>query len=1323
MFMATKPSSPLVLFLLLASSFMVFAVVAAPPAAHAQSVISITTSDGSTVCAGSLGGTWNGTSDACNLSGTLTISSGTTLDIGSGVSITATDGGLTPTGNGINNAGTINNNGSMSGTSSGTDTATGTGISNSGTINNNGSMSGTGTGTGISNSGTINNSGTISGTGTGGGFTGTGTGISNGGTINNSGSMSGAGTGAYDTSIYNAGTINNVGTMDNSYNAGTINLYCGAPLSSSFISSIDPGTSPHTFPCYTVIFDQGGIPTSGVTWGVTVSWGPFVLPVDNTGTGGSISVQATGSLTYSYDTFTTSSGVKYSCSAGCTGTALVTADTSFVFTAGYAASVTSTTTSVGCTDPDIKVGSTTPCGATVTGYTESMAGELVTFSQSGGAGTISFPSGDTCKLITFTPSTGGSSITGCGAPVTVEGGSPGRVTLEASYPGDSSNPASKGTTSLTVTSALSVGALSATHNPVDVGQATTISTSGATGGTGTYTYAWTNLPSGCGNSDTPSVDCTPAATTGSPLTVSLTVTDGNGDTATATLSLAVDPALDAAPSATPNPVYTGGTTTLSAGASGGSGTYASFAWSGLPSGCSGSSASFSCAPTSDSGSPYTVQVVLTDTNGNTVTKTFSLTVYPPLSAGTIAVSPNPADVGQSVTFTASPSGGSGIFSTYTWSGLPEGCTAPNSATVTCTPGTAAGSPFSVSVSVTDSNGGTATSSALSFTVDADPTVAVTTAGPLTYGAGQPAAALSAAVTYSGFNTASVEWYSSASSSCSSSSLDTGASGLSFTPGTASTGTTYYCAVVSDSGVSGYHSASNAVEVVVSPASPSTTTALSSSSVVVGSPATDTASLSNGYNPSGTITFTVYSDSACTQAVSGYSSQVSVSGNGPYSSAPFTPTSAGTYYWTAAYSGDHNNNPASSACGSAGEVLTVIKASPTLSTSASPASMPFGGSASDAASLSGGYAPTGTVTYSVYSDNACQSPASGYTSSTVTVAGDGQAPASGPFTASAVGTYYWRATYSGDANNNGFTTSCGATGETLTVNPRTTSLTVYCPTTAVNQATICTVDVADTDTGTAITPTGTVDSFSDGGAGGTFGSSSCILSSGSCTFTYTPAPGSAGATITISAKYEHDSVHQSSSGSGSLVPTKRTTSNSIACPTTPAGIATTCTVTVTDSNAGTAITPTGTVDAFSDGGAGGTFGSASCSLSSGECTFTYTPPVTAAGTTITISATYEGDSTHLASSGASTLTVETPAQAVQALTSLVGTMNLPHGTGTSLVAKLNAALNSINSGNNNAAINQLSAFINEVNARSGKAITPPQAQMLTADAQAIIAALS
>ena len=105
-----------------------------------------------------------------------------------------------------------------------------------------------------------------------------------------------------------------------------------------------------------------------------------------------------------------------------------------------------------------------------------------------------------------------------------------------------------------------------------------------------------------------------------------------------------------------------------------------------------------------------------------------------------------------------------------------------------------------------------------------------------------------------------------------------------------------------------------------------TTKLSSTVVPEGAAITDSATIV-GASPAGTatgkVTFTVYSDTHCVLPVAGQSQSVTVATGGA-TTAPIT-LPAGTYYLQAKYSGDVNNFPGTSACGS--EVLTVAPIKP------------------------------------------------------------------------------------------------------------------------------------------------------------------------------------------------------------------------------------------------------------------------------------------------------------------------------------------------------------------------------------------------------------
>lgn len=90
-------------------------------------------------------------------------------------------------------------------------------------------------------------------------------------------------------------------------------------------------------------------------------------------------------------------------------------------------------------------------------------------------------------------------------------------------------------------------------------------------------------------------------------------------------------------------------------------------------------------------------------------------------------------------------------------------------------------------------------------------------------------------------------------------------------------------------------------VVVSPAKPNIVT-VASPAVTLGVSITDSATLSEGSHPIGTIEFKLYgpADASCTAAPV-HSSTKNVSGNGTYHSSSFTPTAPGRYRWIATYS--------------------------------------------------------------------------------------------------------------------------------------------------------------------------------------------------------------------------------------------------------------------------------------------------------------------------------------------------------------------------------------------------------------------------------------
>jgi hypothetical protein len=118
---------------------------------------------------------------------------------------------------------------------------------------------------------------------------------------------------------------------------------------------------------------------------------------------------------------------------------------------------------------------------------------------------------------------------------------------------------------------------------------------------------------------------------------------------------------------------------------------------------------------------------------------------------------------------------------------------------------------------------------------------------------------------------------------------------------------------------------------------SITTQVSAPTITLGQQTSDTATLSNGFTQTGTITFRLFgpNNGTCAGAPV-FTSIQSVGGNNTYSSTPFTPTTPGVYNWTASYSGDANNPATATACGDANESVTVNAVpTPTPSPTATP----------------------------------------------------------------------------------------------------------------------------------------------------------------------------------------------------------------------------------------------------------------------------------------------------------------------------------------------------------------------------------------------------
>ena len=231
------------------------------------------------------------------------------------------------------------------------------------------------------------------------------------------------------------------------------------------------------------------------------------------------------------------------------------------------------------------------------------------------------------------------------------------------------------------------------------------------------------------------------------------------------------------------------------------------------------------------------------------------------------------------------------------------------------------------------------------------------------------------------------------------------------------------------------------QVTVSAASPTITTAPNPTTVTLGvlppPILTDTATLTGGFRPTGTIIFNLFhnGDAAPVDVET-----VRVTGNGTYT----TPTGftlprlgavTGTYQWDANYSGDANNQDASDT-NALDELVTVSAAHPTLTTTPNPTTVTLGGGPSpilkDTADLEGGFFPNGTITFTLFYSGGTTP----VDTETVTVDGNGfYTTPNGftlPSTGAVTGTYQWVASFDDRFANNDPVTDADDPNERVTV---------------------------------------------------------------------------------------------------------------------------------------------------------------------------------------------------------------------------------------------------------------------------------------------------
>src|SRR5438552_680135 len=395
-------------------------------------------------------------------------------------------------------------------------------------------------------------------------------------------------------------------------------------------------------------------------------------------------------------------------------------------------------------------------------------------------------------------------------------------------------------------------------------------------------------------------------------------------------------------------------------------------------------------------------------------------------------------------------------------------------------------------------------------------------------------------------------------------------------------------------------------------------------------------------PTGTVTFTLTAGTTG-GSLSSPTCSLSTTSGVTSCSVTFTGTTAGSGSVIAGYGGDATHNTSSSAAATV-TVTASSKDSTSTSVGSVSCNIASGGTSCTASvtatvvdTMTASNAATGTVTFTLtpgttggvlLPDTCNLSTVAGVTSCSVS------------FTGTTAGSGSVTAVYGGDSTHNTSTSPAATVTVTVTSKDSTSTSVGDVSCNIALGASSCTASVtatvADTTTPSSA-PTGTVTfTLTLGTTGGSLDSNTCSLSTvagvTSCSVTFTGMTAGSGS---VTASYGGDASHNPSSGTSNTitvtVPTKDDTSTSVACTRSSISVGSTssCSVTVADTTA-PENTATGSVSLVSSDNSVGTV-DASCTLTSGSCTVTFTG--VAAGTA-TVTATYRGDSTHNGSIGTS-----------------------------------------------------------------------------------------
>jgi hypothetical protein len=249
---------------------------------------------------------------------------------------------------------------------------------------------------------------------------------------------------------------------------------------------------------------------------------------------------------------------------------------------------------------------------------------------------------------------------------------------------------------------LRIDAFTASPATVYVGSPTTLTVEVT--GTAPFTYAYSGLPSGCSSHNASSLECTPDVPGN--FTIGVLVTESIGLSATASTNLTVEKTPEPSVvefNATPSTLQLGESTVLKTNATAGNdSSWLSYEYFGLPTGCiSANTSSLTCSPTKEG--DYNATVTVTNSFGNSASSNTTVVVVAaarPIIEQFVA-DPFEITLGNSTVFEVTATATNATL-TYSYSGLPPGCTSRNLSGWTCTP-TSFGS-YNVTVTVTSSWG-------------------------------------------------------------------------------------------------------------------------------------------------------------------------------------------------------------------------------------------------------------------------------------------------------------------------------------------------------------------------------------------------------------------------------------------------------------------------------------------------------------------------------------------------------------------------------------------------------------------------------------------